>query len=311
MVQKDSLNGKERILVIGGPTGVGKSAYAVDVALKYNGEIISADSVQVYKNLNIGSGKITTEEMRGVPHHLIDIIDPTQEFSVVNFTDLAKECITDIISRGKLPIVVGGTGFYINALLHGYSCGNNGPDYLLRDRLNRLEAKHGKGYLYSRLLEINKDTEVRKNDMPRIIRQLELALMPPVIDAEDSPMYADMYDALLLIMDADRDKLDSIAVKRIDKMFEDGLLREVRNLENFYSCRALLSVGYHDVRTGIMYGLDDEQIKSMMHLNYHRLIKKQQTFFRWLKWENKVTIYNWDTEEADIAIEEFVNNGLR
>lgn len=310
MVQENSLK-KERILVIGGPTGVGKSAYAVQVALKYNGEIISADSVQVYKNLDIGSGKITKEEMQGIPHHLIDVIEPTQEFSVVNFIERAKNCITDIISRGKLPIIVGGTGFYINALLHGYSCGNNGPDYELRDRLMRLEKTHGKGYLYNRLTEIDKNTAVRKNDMPRIVRQLELMLRPPAADAEDTPIYSDMYDALLIVMDADRDKLDDIAVKRIDKMFEDGLMREVRNLENFYTCRALLSVGYSDVKTGIMHGFSDDEIKSMMHLNYHRLIKKQQTFFRWLKWDNKVILYNWNTTEADKAIKEFVQNGLR
>ena len=311
MVQANSVKKKERILVIGGPTGVGKSAYAVNVALKYNGEIISADSVQVYKNLNIGSGKITCEEMHGIPHHLIDIVEPTEEFNVVDFMELAKACITDIISRGKLPIIVGGTGFYINALLHGYNCGNNGPNFPLRERLDKLEKKHGKGYLYSRLVEMDAKTEVRKNDMPRIIRQLELMLAPTVESAEDAPVYADMYDALLVIMDADRDKLDDIAVKRIDKMFEDGLMYEVRNLENFYTCRALHSVGYADVRTGIIYRFDDEQIKSMMHLNYHRLIKKQQTFFRWLKWDNKVSIYNWDTASADKAIKEFVNNGLR
>lgn len=306
MVQKNSLTEKEKILVIGGPTGVGKSAYAVDIALKYNGEIISADSVQVYRNLDIGSGKITKEEMRGVPHYMIDIIDPTQNFTVVDFIENARRHITDIISRGKLPIVVGGTGFYINALLHGYSCGNNGPDYVLRDRLLRLEKKYGKGYLYDKLTAIDKNTAVRKNDMPRITRQLELILRPPAADAEDTPIYTDMYNALLVIMDADRDRLDDIAVKRIDKMFEDGLMREVRGLENFYTCRALLSVGYNDVKEGIINELDDTQIKSMMHLSYHKLIKKQQTFFRWLKWDNKVIVYNWDTAEADKAIKEFV-----
>ncbi len=113
------IENKEKIIAIAGPTCVGKSDYAVDIALRYNGEIVGADSVQIYKYLDIGSGKITKEEMRGVPHYLIGIKEPDEPFTVVDFLSEAKPIISDIISRGKLPVVVGGTGFYINALLHG------------------------------------------------------------------------------------------------------------------------------------------------------------------------------------------------
>ena len=122
MVQANSMtNNKEKIIVIGGPTCIGKSDYAVELALKYNGEVVGADSVQVYKYFDIGSGKITEFEMKGVPHHLISIKDPRESFTVVDFLDEAKRTITDIIQRNKLPIIVGGTGFYINSLLHTYT----------------------------------------------------------------------------------------------------------------------------------------------------------------------------------------------
>lgn len=154
MVQKNCLN---KLIIIVGPTGVGKSDYGVDVALNHNGEIINADSVQIYKGLDIGSGKIKKEEMKGVPHHLLSLIDPSEQFTVVDFSNKAKECIKDIQSRGKLPIVVGGTGFYVNALLHDYDCGDAGPDYELRDRLRKLEEENGEGYLAELLYSLKPD----------------------------------------------------------------------------------------------------------------------------------------------------------
>ena len=175
MVQTDNIKptDKERIIVIGGPTCVGKSDYAVKVALEIGGEVINADSVQIYKGLDIGSGKLTQEEMRGVPHHLMDIVDPSDDsYTVALYIRQAKSTITDIISRGKWPIIVGGTGFYINALLHGYNCGNAGPNHELRRRLEGLEKKYGTGYLFDMLCEIEKDTQIHENDKVRIIRRL-------------------------------------------------------------------------------------------------------------------------------------------
>lgn len=311
MVQTNSITSpKERVIVIGGPTCVGKSEYAVDVALKYGGEVVSADSVQIYRGLDIGSGKITTEEMRGVPHHMLDIVDPSENnFSVAMYIERAKRTITDIIQRGKLPIIVGGTGFYINALLHGYNCGGSGPNYKLRRRLQALQAKHKKSYLYDKLVKITPWTTVHENDLVRIIRQLELLLSPQCDSDDSTAVYYDAYDAVLVIMDADREKLDERAARRIDGMFAAGLMKEVEGLSDYFENRCMDSVGYREVADGITYGRSEDKIKEDMKIAYHRLIKKQQTFFRWLQWKNKVSLYNWERTTADACIDKFVRSG--
>lgn len=311
MVQTNSITSpKERVIVIGGPTCVGKSEYAVDVALKYGGEVVSADSVQIYRGLDIGSGKITTEEMRGVPHHMLDIVDPSENnFSVAMYIERAKHTITDIIQRGKLPIIVGGTGFYINALLHGYNCGGSGPNYKLRRRLQALQAKHKNNYLYDKLVKITPWTTVHENDLVRIIRQLELLLSPHCDRDDSTAVYCDAYDAVLVIMDADREKLDERAARRIEGMFAAGLMKEVEGLRDYFENRCMDSVGYREVADGITYGRSEDKIKEDMKISYHRLIKKQQTFFRWLQWKNKVSLYNWERTTADECIDKFVRSG--
>lgn len=311
MVQTNSLTSpKERVIVIGGPTCVGKSEYAVDVALKYGGEVVSADSVQIYRGLDIGSGKITTEEMRGVPHHMLDIVDPSENnFSVAMYIERAKHTITDIIQRGKLPIIVGGTGFYINALLHGYNCGGSGPNYKLRRRLQALQVKHKNNYLYDKLVKITPWTTVHENDLVRIIRQLELLLSPHCDSDDSTAVYCDAYDAVLVIMDADREKLDERAARRIEEMFAAGLMKEVEGLRDYFGNRCMDSVGYREVADGITYGRSEDKIKEDMKISYHRLIKKQQTFFRWLQWKNKVSLYNWERTTADAYIDKFVRSG--
>ena len=312
MVQTDNIKptDKERIIVIGGPTCVGKSDYAVKVALEIGGEVINADSVQIYKGLDIGSGKLTQEEMRGVPHHLMDIVDPSDDsYTVALYIRQAKSTITDIISRGKWPIIVGGTGFYINALLHGYNCGNAGPNHELRRRLEGLEKKYGTGYLFDMLCEIEKDTQIHENDKVRIIRRLELLLSPSSDTDGSTNVYHNAYDALFILMDADRAALDDRAARRIDGMFKAGIMDEVKGLSAYYDRRCMESVGYREIVEGIALGRTENEIKEDMRLSYHKLIKKQQTFFKWLQWNGKVVLMNWKTTEADKRIAEFVARG--
>lgn len=298
--------GKERIIVVAGPTGIGKSAYGVEIAKKYNGEVVSADSVQIYRRLDIGSGKVTEAEMQGIPHHLLDIAEPYEQFTVVDFIDNARSTITDIIARGKLPIVVGGTGFYINALLHGYNCGSSGPDEALRERLKELEDKNGQGYLHNMLEAIDPSTGIMKNDTVRTVRSLEL-LLKPKYDADSAPDYADMYDALLIVLDADRARLDELAEKRIRSMIDSGLVDEVKGLKRFYETRVLNSVGYREIKYYIKNTdtVTLEDTIEEMKQSYHALIKKQQTFFRWIKWDNKVISFNGDKSAANAAIKKF------
>lgn len=304
MVQENSL--KERIIVIGGPTCVGKSAYAVKLAKKYNGEIISADSVQIYQGLDIGSGKITKEEMCGIPHYMLDIIDPLTSFTVVDFVERAAEYISDIISRGKLPIVVGGTGFYINALLNGYSCGASGPNYEFRERMHVLQELKGDGYLVEALKALEPETQLSDSDTPRIERQLEILLSPDCEESESSTCY-EAYDALLIIMDADRNLLDALAEKRINYMLDNGLIEEVRRMKKFWKFSCMSTVGYKEVITGLECGMDKEEIAELMQTSYHGLIKKQQTFFNWLRWGNKIYAYNGEMKNVNKAVKEFLS----
>ena len=297
---------KEKIIIIGGPTCIGKSDYAVEVALRCNGEIIGADSVQVYKYLNIGSGKITTEEMKGVTHYLIDLKDPTEPFTVVDFMNEIKPIISDVISRGKIPIIVGGTGFYINALLHGYNCGHAGPNDKIREKLRSAEHFYGEGYLYDMLKKIEPDTLVRQNDLPRITRRLELYFSPYADEEEIIPQSSDVYDALLVVMDADREKLDLKAEKRISMMMDMGFLDEVKSLEKYAECRCMASVGYAEALLGLSCGMTRAEITEHMKQSYHAIIKKQQSFFRWLRWDNRVNVYNWDYTNSNKEITEFL-----
>ncbi len=296
----------EKIIVIGGPTCVGKSDKAVDIALEYGGEVVSADSVQIYRGLDIGSGKITKDEMRGVPHHMIDIIDPYETFTVMDFAERAKKVITDIISRGKLPVVVGGTGFYINALIHGYDCGKAKPDPMLRRQLKLMEERNGKGFLYMLLKKLDPETSLSANDMPRIERKLE-RLLAPDRDMNEQPAGRDMYDALFVVMDADREKLDEKAARRISAMMDAGLMEEVERLLPYRNFPCMGSVGYKQCLTGLNSHMPRCDIEESMRVAYHGLIKKQQTFFRWIRWDNKIYARNWEMAEADRAIKEFIN----
>lgn len=301
MVQKNCVTNK--IIVVAGPTGVGKSDYAVELALNYNGEVVNADSVQVYKGLNIGSGKITEEEMKGVPHHLLSFLEPSNQFTVVDYINSAKACIKDIQSRNKLPIIVGGTGFYINALLHNFDCGKTGPDYALRDELRRLENIYGKGYLADLLLSINPDSQIHPQDTTRVIRQLELYYSQ---ESTKNEKEASDIDALLIIMDADRNLLDEKAGIRINKMISSGLIDEVSSLKDYYQYRCLDTIGYKEVKTGLLNNQPVDTIIANMKKSYHSLIKKQQTFFRWIKWDNKVIIYNWDYSSVGDSINDYL-----
>ncbi len=303
MVQENRLISNKTI-VIAGPTCVGKSDYAVDIALRYGGEIISADSVQIYRGLDIGSGKITKTEMKGVPHYMLDILDPDEQFTVVDYIERTKEIMTGIRSRGKLPVVVGGTGFYINALLHDYDCGTAGPDYKLRDELRRLENLYGPGYLAELLHILNPEAKVHAQDTTRVIRQLELFYSSR---ARDSGKSTETIDALLVIMDADRELLDEKAALRINKMIDAGFVEEVKSLERYFNTRCMNTVGYKEVKSYIEQDLSLDETVTAIRQSYHGLIKKQQTFFRWIKWDKKTFVYNWNFETANTAIKEYLN----
>lgn len=310
-MEPDKFINKQKLIVVAGPTGVGKSDFGVELARKYNGEIISADSVQVYEGLDIGSGKITEEEMRGIPHHMLGFISPKKDFTVMQFIRKAKTLIKQIAARGKVPMIVGGTGFYINALLHGYRCGNCPPDKKLRSRLDYVNAMGGHNSLYYILESFDTQARTIYGDKVRIIRELEM-IMNPKYDSQNEYDYADVYDALVLIMDADRNLLDEHAGKRIMKMIDAGLLDEINNLKEFWDCRCMSTVGYRE----FVAHLSDpdlvsfDEAYSTAKKSYHALIKKQQTYFRWMKWDNKMVLMNGDRKNVHKTIKEFLKSGI-
>lgn len=163
------------LLIIAGPTAVGKSDLSVDLAKKLNGEIISVDSMQIYKYMDIGSAKISKEEMGGIPHYLIDFVDPSKEFSVAEFKDLATEKIKDIQSRGKLPILVGGTGLYINSIICNMNFAESDKDEAYREELEKIANEHGNEYLHEMLKDIDLESynSIHFNNRKRVIRALE------------------------------------------------------------------------------------------------------------------------------------------
>ena len=253
------MNEKQPLIIITGPTAVGKTALSVETALKLNGEIISADSMQVYRGMDIGTAKIKEEEKKGVPHYLIDIINPDEEFNVTVFKDMAKKCIDDITSRGKIPIIAGGTGFYIQSVLYDVDFTDYDEDKRSEVRMlleDTLEEK-GIDFMYERLQEVDpKYAEViHKNNIRRVLHGLEYNIMTGNRLSEHNEEQRERtspYNFLYCVLNDDRAKVYGRINKRVDEMLREGLADEVRGLLDAGYSRELQSMqglGYKEKRT--------------------------------------------------------------
>ncbi|MBO4323030.1 MAG: tRNA (adenosine(37)-N6)-dimethylallyltransferase MiaA, partial [Clostridia bacterium] len=256
MVQADSL---KKIVIVCGPTGSGKSALAVDIAKKFNGEVVSADSVAIYKGLDIGSAKPTAEETCGIKHHLIDIVEPTEEFSVSDYEKLALLAIEDILSRGKLPIICGGTGFYINSIIYKLSYGNSAADQNIRKKYEDIAAEKGADYLFEILKKKDEETakKLHPNDIKRVIRALEIFDSSGVKKSDINDEKTPRYDYVALTIDFDREELYSRINSRVDKMIESGLEEEVKGLLSKgikLSDQCMQGIGYKETAEAILKG---------------------------------------------------------
>ena len=216
---------KQKILVILGPTASGKSDLAVRLAKKLNGEIISADSRQVYKGLNVGTGKITKKEMRGIPHHLLDVADPKKSFSVAQYKTLAEGSLKDIKAKNKLPIVVGGTGFYIDTLAGNISLPEVGPNKLLRSKLEKLNKE--KLFAMLKKKDPKRAQTIDSNNKVRLIRALEIVGAIGKVPPLGNPVSKWQF----IYVGIKPDDLEKRIEKRVKKMFRLGLLREIENLK--------------------------------------------------------------------------------
>jgi len=255
-----------KVFVIAGPTASGKSAFGVDIAKEINGEIISCDSMQIYKRMNIGTAKISIEEMDGVVHHLIDIVEPNEEFSVGEYSFRANELIGDIASRGKVPIVVGGTGLYIDSILYPMSFGGC-KNIAIRKSLEEDCEKYGKEYMHALLREIDPlDAEkIHPNNVKRVLRALEIS---KTTGERKSDMQISQrklqYDCCMTVLDIARDVLYKRIDSRVDDMFERGLTKEVDALLEegiSFDGQSMQAIGYKEFRLLYEKKITEDEVK--------------------------------------------------
>ena len=294
-----SENKKKPMIILTGPTAVGKTDLSIQLAKAINGEIISADSMQVYRHMDIGSAKVTPEEMDGVCHHLIDVLEPEEEFNVVVFQKLAKEALTGIYERGHIPIIVGGTGFYIQALLYDIDFTENDGDTAIRRELEKLAQTQGAGCLHQMLQEIDPESAaaIHQNNVKRVIRAIEfyrqtgkkISLHNEQEREKQSP-----YQFLYYVLDTDRKTLYERIDRRVDLMMEHGLVDEVKHLADMGCTRDMVSMqglGYKEILDYLSGEIPLEEAVYILKRDTRHFAKRQITWFkrerdvRWLELE--------------------------
>ena len=288
----------KKIAVVCGPTACGKTALAVELALALDGEVVSADSMQVYRKLDIGTAKPAGEEKKGVPHHMLDVADPSEDWSVARYVMDAAPIVDDILSRGRLPIVAGGTGLYIDALIAGREFAPFAPDSGLRRELERRTEAEGLEVLYRELERADPEAAVRihPNDRKRIIRALEVYYTSgKTISQHDRETKAlpPRYDAVKVgLRFADRADMRERIDARVDEMFARGLVEEVRELAAVLSpdCTAMQAIGYKELSAALREGRSPEEARDEIKLRTRQYAKRQLTWFRrdesigWYEW---------------------------
>lgn len=269
-----------KALFILGPTAVGKTAISVKLAKLVGGEIVSCDSVQVYRGLDIGSAKIKKAETEGVPHHLIDIVSPKEDFTAFQFVSLMKEKLKEINSRNKLPIVVGGTSLYVKSLILNYNFGGAGKDENLRKKLEEILKSEGVEKLYSKLEKVNKSLALKteKDNPVRVIRALEIALGSGEKTSSKSEI-----DSLIFALTMDRKKLYERINLRVDMMLNEGLIDEVKRLKSEGLTRensSMKAIGYKEVLSFLDGEISYERMVELIKQHSRNYAKRQLTFLR-------------------------------
>lgn len=279
---------KQPLIVLTGPTAVGKTKASIGLAKAVGGEIISADSMQVYQYMDIGSAKIRPDEMGGVPHYLVDVLKPEEEFHVVRFQQMAKDAMKQIYANGHIPILVGGTGFYIQAVLYDIDFTENKSDPKYRRELEQYAKDYGAAKLHDRLREADPKAaqEIHANNVKRIIRALEyyhltgsrISVHNEVQRAKESP-----YEFRYFVLNDERSRLYKRIDARVDQMMEDGLLAEVRDLKNRGYTRELVSMqglGYKELLAYLEGEITLEEAVYRIKRDTRRFAKRQITWFK-------------------------------
>ncbi len=303
------------LFILAGPTGIGKTKISLTLAEKLHGEIISADSMQIYKKMDIGSAKILVEEMMGVPHHLIDFLDPAESFSVAEFSSMSKAIVDEIYDRNHLPMLVGGTGLYINSLIYNYSFAESNKDEKYRKELEAIAAEKGVEFVHSMLKDIDEVSynKLYPNDLKRVIRALEVYKVSGISISEASKnedVFKIPYNVFYYVLNMDRAKLYERINKRVDIMMETGLLDEVIKLsKEGYSkdMQSMKGIGYKEILEALDGEVSmDKAVENIKQFS-RNYAKRQLTWFRkdpraiWIDKDN----FKDDDEVAAFIIEDF------
>ena len=290
---------KRPLIVLTGPTAVGKTELSIRLAKALNGEIISADSIQVYRHMDIGSAKVTKEEMDGVNHYLIDVLEPTDEFNIYVFKQLAIEAMEEIYAKGKIPIIAGGTGFYIQSVLYDIQFSKEEGDKTYRHQLEEKAASEGVSAIHKMLEKVDPKSaaEIHENNLKRVIRALEYYHETGKLISEHNEEQRNKtspYDFRYYVLNMDREKLYERINLRVDIMLENGLIDEVQKLKDMGYDSELVSmqgIGYKEIREYIDGKCSYEQAVEILKKNTRNFAKRQLTWFRreadvqWLNYE--------------------------
>lgn len=305
-----------KIIVIVGPTAVGKTYVSVELARKLNTEVISADSMQIYKEMDIGTAKITKDEMQGIAHHMIDVVRPDENYSVSEFKTDAEKIIDSLLLNNVVPIVVGGSGLYVNSLIYDLDFGKAKSNEKLRDYYGYYHREHGEDALYEKLMKIDPAAaeKIHKNNVKRVIRALEVYDITGVKFSElntDIRKPSDKYECILVGLSMDRKILYERINQRVDKMVAEGLINEVKALldkgyhKNLISMKA---IGYKEIIDYLEGNISLEEAVSILKRNTRRFAKRQYTWF--LKDENVKWFDLKDIRDIDLTVEsiyEYIN----
>ena len=285
---------KPKVIVICGPTASGKTTLSIQLAQKINGEIISSDSMQIYKDMNIGTAKPDQQEMQGIKHYLLDFVEPNQRYSVADYKKDAENAIEDILQKGKVPIIVGGTGLYVDSLIYGIEYPNIEFDENYRKELERRVEKEGLEKLYEKAKKIDPQAmkKISRNDQKRILRVLEIYNATGKTKTEqeiESRKNEVKYDYRVFAINMDREKLYDRINKRVDIMIQKGLIEEVENLLKKYNefPTAMQGLGYKEVVEYLDGKISKEDMIEKIKQETRRYAKRQITWFK----KNKQTIW--------------------
>lgn len=277
-----------KVLVVCGPTASGKTSLAVELALQLHTEIISADSMLVYRDLNIGTAKPTIQERKGILHHMIDVASPFDSYSVSDYEKGALPIVRRLLAEGKMPILCGGTGFFIRSVLYASQFGNTAADPTIRAEYEKLAAERGAGYLHARLAQVDPESAavLHENDVKRVIRALEIFALTGRKKSDQNDAAVPRFDFVAVALAHPREELYARIERRVDEMFAQGLVEEVKGLLSrgvTERQQCMQGIGYKEVLFGLQNGQSEDTMSDIIKKNTRNYAKRQITFFKKLE----------------------------